>query len=196
MAKEEKQKKLNLNGKYGARPGAGRKHGSKSRSTIEKERYGIEAVKLAREIGATPLEVILDNMHFAYDVAIKKQAKMFERLIELGESINDDNDARQEASAMLHDVLMLRNTANRFAVDAAPYVHPRLTSVAVKPEHEDPLALMNKILGELDGTTRGLPAGASGSFEGSVYPGRSVVATEQLVHHREQTRPDRPLPAE
>lgn len=102
----------------GARKGAGRKKGSATAKTRE------IADRAASE-GVTPLEVMLDVMRFHYRLAkseIERGA--------VGEAMSPK---------VISDALVLAKDA---AKDAAPYIHPRLSTIDMKAEHSvsDPLA--------------------------------------------------------
>lgn len=99
------------NGRGGARKGAGRKPGSANTKTRE-------IADRAAEEGITPLEVMLDNMRFAYSEA----GGLLAKLLTAGADPT-------EAFDQFKELLKYRGMAQEAAKDAAPYMHPRLASV-------------------------------------------------------------------
>ena len=97
----------------GARKGAGRKPGSANTKTRE-------IANRAAEEGITPLEVMLDNMRFAYSEAGDLLAKLL-----------TEGAEPTEAFDQLKELLKYRGMAQEAAKDAAPYMHPRLASVEI-----------------------------------------------------------------
>lgn len=61
----------------GARTGAGRKRGSKNKTTIERETLQAEIVAEAKTSGISPLEVMLGAMRHAWDADDKEAAARF-----------------------------------------------------------------------------------------------------------------------
>lgn len=116
----------------GARPGAGRKPGSKTTKTKL-------LAAAAAAAGITPIEVMLGNMRFYHD-----HAEKFTERMEIIANTMSDKDLRDPQNEKLMELLKLVNKVGDFrmkaqacAVDAAPYIHPRLTSIAVKDERGD-----------------------------------------------------------
>lgn len=99
------------NGRGGARKGAGRKPGSANTKTRE-------IANRAAEEGITPLEVMLDNMRFAHGKAADVLAQLLACGAETPEAFNE-----------FKELLRFRGMAQEAAKDAAPYLHPRLSSV-------------------------------------------------------------------
>jgi hypothetical protein len=95
------------------RPGAGRKKGSASLKTRQ------IADQAARE-GKTPLEVMLSNMRYHDRLAEETERRVAE-----------------DGTTDVAEVLKLRKLAQEAAEGAAPYMHPRLSSVEMKAEIED-----------------------------------------------------------
>jgi hypothetical protein len=111
---ENNQRKSN--GRGGKRANAGRKPGSatqKTRAIADK----------AAEDGVTPLEVMLDNMRFAHGEAHVVLEKLVAGGAEVPEAFNE-----------FKELLRFRGIAQEAAKDAAPYLHPRLSSVEVNAE--------------------------------------------------------------
>jgi hypothetical protein len=93
--------------------------------------------KKARQLAEdekTPLDVMIDNMNFWWDKAKGLGTVVEEQIAKLSEI--DDNEERAEALAELSKVaksfVAARENAQRCAVDAAPYVHPRFQSISIK----------------------------------------------------------------
>lgn len=79
-----------------------------------------------------PLDVMFDNMLFWFRQSKKTTAKL-ETLLE---SAKPDDAKRDEAIKLLRSMLAARERAQQCAVDAAPYVHPRLAAVEHKASGE------------------------------------------------------------
>jgi hypothetical protein len=82
----------------------GRKRGTKNRKTVRR----IQRLEEGALLGVSPLEVMLDNMRHAYDLA--KAA---------------------EAAQQLEQGLKYRRIAQECADDAAQFVHPKLAQTEV-----------------------------------------------------------------
>jgi hypothetical protein len=83
--------------------------------------------KILPALNITPLDVMLENMHWAWN-----EANDIER------RITGDQDATPETkSEALKAVMRLRDRAQSYAVQAAPYVHPKLQVVAPPPKQEE-----------------------------------------------------------
>jgi hypothetical protein len=111
MANKSETIQKKSSGRGGARKGAGRKPGSanvKTRAIADK----------AAQEGITPLEVMLDNMRFAHNEA----GALLAKLLSGGAEPTEAFDA-------LKELLRYRGMAQEAAKDAAPYLHPRLSSV-------------------------------------------------------------------
>jgi len=103
-----------------------KKRGSRTRDGVSKRQ------KFLREItdkellsGPTPVQVMLHNMRFFHMQA--------EGLLEelLGTLKENKQKLGPHHLEMLHKVYAYRNEAGKAACDAAPYLHPRLSAVAV-----------------------------------------------------------------
>ena len=86
----------------------------------------MNAIQKAAE-GVSPVEVMLGNMRFWTAQTIK----MTEDLKKLVVSATNE-DERKEAFSLLKQMLACRENAERCAVDAAPYCHPRLANISYK----------------------------------------------------------------
>lgn len=132
-----------------------------------------EIAEQAARDGVTPLEVMLTNMRWAHNESIK----VLERLesfmsneIEAAEALGEESDEGEEvgeagkqrgrgrinvARAIMREFTSMRKLAQQFAVDAAPYVHPKLASVEWKPSGGDTeIAMIKRVI--VDGTARAL----------------------------------------
>lgn len=117
-------------GRGGARPGAGRKPGS----GVEKK-YGtvLEALERPEMEGLTPITVMLDNMKYYHDRANDFDAKLSEVAeIMTPQQIAAGGEEVIELLKLVAKIGEFRMKAQECAVDAAPYVHPRLAAMAVK----------------------------------------------------------------
>jgi hypothetical protein len=106
-------------------PNAGRRPGSATRLTR----------KLANDLirqGYAPLEVMISNMLFWH-----KRSESIARRIELlsSENVEGSDQAKDEKyDELVRDYVTARENAQKCAVEAAPYCHPRLQSVALRPD--------------------------------------------------------------
>lgn len=123
----------------GARANAGRKVGS----TTQKIRSIAEQ---AAAEGTTPIQVMLRNMRY-YDECAEA---ITEKLAQAAEMMTPEAIAKGGAEIL--EVLKLINKMGDFrmkaqecAVDAAPYIHPRLASIDFTPEHDTPSEIINKL---------------------------------------------------
>jgi hypothetical protein len=108
----------------GARPGGGRRKGSVNRRTKMLRALAAEAL----ESGVTPLEVMLENMRFFHAEAEQLLARITSGL--------DRGEPSGDLLQLLAKLRHFRLEAQRCAVDAAPYLHPRLSAVAVAGDGE------------------------------------------------------------
>lgn len=121
VAIESNDKKPKLKGRGGPGRGGGRKKGIANKRTIALREITDKAIAE----GAAPLEVMLKNMRF-YDIEADKAFQQF--LVSQG-TMSDD-----EFATSLKNLAMLRDKAQMCAVDAAPYVHPKLAAIALRSE--------------------------------------------------------------
>ena len=115
----------------GKREGAGRKTGSVTKRTRE-------VAERAVATGMTPLEVMIDNMRHFQQVALDAEATLNGLTAgEFSEQVSPDASPEDQFKFLLAQVkktVGLRQAAQDAARDAAPYIHPKLSSVA----HTDP----------------------------------------------------------
>jgi hypothetical protein len=119
------------NGHGGARPNAGRKPGGLG----EKARaYAAEAA----EEGVRPIDVMLGNMRYYHERAVDFDKKL-EAIAETmtAEQIVKGGEEVMNVLKLVAKIGEFRMKAQQCAVDAAPYVHPRLTAIAVKVDNGD-----------------------------------------------------------
>lgn len=94
------------------------------------------------EDGVTPLEVMLMNMRWAHDESVEVLSRFFD-FMEFTKDTIDLSDkekvkeARAEAEMLKRTFLRFRELSQKFAVDAAPYVHPRLAAIEFKPKDKE-----------------------------------------------------------
>ena len=117
----------------------GRTKGVPNRATAARQE------QIAAE-GATPLDVMLENMRFAHEHAAEVLAKVM--------SLEPEGETPGEGLDAFRELLRFRQIAEDCAKDAAPYVHPKLASIEHKGSKENPLTVL---LQAIDGATRGLP---------------------------------------
>ena len=119
----------------GSKPGerrGGRKRGTPNKKTQEAAAVAMARVRDVLSSDQAPLDVMLANMRFALEAA---------------NAIADDIRAGGEVSvADFKRLVGMRETAQKFAADAAPYVHPKLASVEHKGDPDNPLEVVNNII--------------------------------------------------
>jgi hypothetical protein len=104
-------------GKGGARPGAGRKPGAKGKATgkMRATVFGTAPTPRTAKLDILPANVMLNNMRRVYIRAVDEEAKQ----LRLPKDKRDLSEADK-----------LYNVAQVYAVDCAPYYHPRLAALA------------------------------------------------------------------
>lgn len=136
-------------GHGGKRDGAGRPAGSiavRTRETAER----------ALAEGKNPLEVMLDNMRHFQQVALDAEAVIESMTADEAEALGETPELRFKAMlAKVKQAAGLRQMAHECARDAAPFMHPRLSTVEAKLGTTDALTDLVKAL---DGRTRGIPS--------------------------------------
>lgn len=128
----------------GKREGAGRPEGAQSVATIRRR----EATERALATGMVPLDVMLGNMRHFQQVAIDAEAVLAQMSAE--NLPGGPESAEDQFKALLAEVKKaagFRQMAHDCARDAAPYIHPRLTSVAhTGPDGDGPVRLDVEII--------------------------------------------------
>ena len=112
----------------GARPGAGRKKGAGATKTQE-------LVAKATAGGVTPLEVLIGDMRYFYQLA--------DEHLSASRNMADD----KEREEYLKNAIKLKSVARDCAVQAAPYIHPKLQSTTAKVEVTSHEASVKELLG-------------------------------------------------
>ena len=107
--------------------GGGRPKGSANKKTQE-------LVALAHAQGITPIEVMTRNMRFWFE----NGEALTKRLHELAVDVQDA-DMLKELFGLILKMGQFREKAEACAVDAAPYMHPRLAALTVRGDKENPL---------------------------------------------------------
>lgn len=111
----------------GKRTGAGRKSGALTRRTRE-------VAERAVAEGATPLEIMLQNMRHFQKVAVDAEATLDGlSASEFSDQVPGDASPEEQFKFLLAQVKKtagFRQLAQDAARDAAPYMHPKLNSVA------------------------------------------------------------------
>lgn len=102
------------NGKLGGRPRG-------QLAIINRER----ANELAKKNGTLPLDVMIENMLFWWD-----KAKFYEEKLNTLVVTETDEKSRAEARKLVQNFLEAREKSQVCAVEAAPYFHAKLHSVA------------------------------------------------------------------
>lgn len=128
----------------GKREGAGRKQGS---LTVRTRKVAEQA---AAE-GKTPLEVMLENMVHFQKVAVSAEAVIESLSVEQAEL--DGSNPEVQFKKLLAEVKKaagFRQMAHECARDAAPYMHPRLQSIAHTGPEGGPLQAIFQTVYEPD----------------------------------------------
>lgn len=118
----------------GRRPGSGRKVGAATVRTRE------AANKIASE-DVTPLELMFKNMSFWIDRAEKCLAE-YDAL-----GPDEDEELLRRKTELLEASLHARQRSQECAVQLAPYVHPRLSTVALDTRSR---TIINYVFSEAD----------------------------------------------
>jgi len=140
----------------------------KQNESIIRARTREIAEQVARD-GVTPLEVMLTNMRWAHNHSLELLSNFEAFVRDHAEWLRDQElDSEEEAGEkkanrktdpiaiarmMMREFIDMRKLTQQFAVDAAPYVHPRLASVEWKPSSGDEdIAVIKRIV--IDGKAR------------------------------------------
>lgn len=118
-------------GRGGARPNSGRRLGGQN----EKTRAYAEAAAVE---GVKPIDVMLGNMRYYHERAEDFDKKLEEVATLLTpQQIAAGGESVMEVLKLVNQIGQFRMKAQECAVDAAPYIHPRLTAIAMKLDHGD-----------------------------------------------------------
>lgn len=113
----------------------GQRFGGRSKGALNKRTAALRAIAdKAIETGITPLEVMLTNMRF-YVAEIEK----------LLASFHNGKTSPAELPRILKTLVEFRDKAQACAVDAAPYVHPKLASHTISGDPNAPLEVVHII---------------------------------------------------
>ena len=117
----------------------GRKKGTPNKATAERQAQ-------VAATGKTPLSIMLENMRLADAEAQSLTAILF----------GPDAPQGEEAVALMSEMWKFRDAAQRYAKEAAPYVHPKLAAIQHEYRSEDGSAIRPTIIitGHPDGDTR------------------------------------------
>jgi hypothetical protein len=146
-------------GKGGARPGAGRKPGAKGKATgkMRATVFGTAPTPRTAKLDILPANVMLNNMRRVYIRAVDEEAKQ----LRLPKDKRDLSEADK-----------LYNVAQVYAVDCAPYYHPKLAALAaIRPPDPTAQRLEDMILQSLAPPAN---QNATPALEG---PGREIEGT-------------------
>lgn len=100
--------------------------------------------ELANEIvasGFTPIHVMHDNMRFFFEKGERLTTRLEHMLAQTREDQVVNAERFHEMIALLHKINTARQLAEQCAVDLAPYVHPRLSSIALQNGLTDPITI-------------------------------------------------------
>jgi hypothetical protein len=89
-----------------------------------------------------PLEVMLTNMHFYHN-----HSEQF--FADLGKLMADRHATPDQLLRVMDKFLACRANAQKCAVDAAPYVHPKLSAVRVEAQPDAKQLADTELLGAL-----------------------------------------------
>jgi hypothetical protein len=119
-----------------AKSGGGRPRGRPANALTVMSRHK------ARELAAkneTPLDVMLDNMlwwrHKANKLTNLVEEKI--KIINCAETVEQLKDALIEFNKAAVSMVAARDKSQTCAVDAAPYMHPKYTSIAVQHQNRE-----------------------------------------------------------
>jgi hypothetical protein len=121
-------------GTGGKREGSGRKKGGQNKNLLEP----LTRVR-AKEVwdtGNAPLDIMLGNMMFWHSHSENLKDRIL-ALLDEAQSAKAAGDAEgpdlEKLQQLVKNHLEARLNSQECAKDAAPYVHPRLSSIAIKP---------------------------------------------------------------
>ena len=122
--------KINPNAKNGgARPGSGRKPFGRN-----KRRIPGALLEELMETEETPFHVMINNMRFWHRACLRLTVTLEEKILALGE--NAAPDEIKDLTKTMVQVLEARSQSEKCAVDAAPYIHPRLANIQIEQLEE------------------------------------------------------------
>lgn len=121
----------------GPRKGQGRPLGSATKLTRRK------ADELC-DSNESPLDVMVYNMLFWFRATkgLETQLQDFMREFAESEVMRKSPESVEEFMKLMKHMVAARENSQKCAVDAAPYVHPRLASVTLKNDPKEPLTMI------------------------------------------------------
>lgn len=134
----------------------GRQKGTKNKLTVQRERQADATAAAAIAAGLDPLDIMLSNMRHFQQVALDAEATL-EGLTaeEISGQASSPEDQFKLLLAKAKQAAGLRQMAHECARDAAPYIHPRLSSVEhsgdVTLTHEQALAELEEAATAMNG---------------------------------------------
>jgi hypothetical protein len=116
----------------------GKPKGVKHKKTLERLEHDLGRLKMMK---VQPQDVMYENMMFAHSKAREIAHSILHRFNSTSCNLVPDQDEepnayRDHLVELMQDFaygMKMRDYAQRYAVDLAPYVHPRLSAIAVKP---------------------------------------------------------------
>lgn len=120
------------NGKHAG----GRPKGAVSKKTLMLREVATKAL----EAGVTPLEVMLENMRYFHGQA----QELLQKIIVNVDTDKLEEDDRQALLESMKSLGSFRKHAQECAVDAAPYLHAKLSNVTVQGDKDNPLFLVEQ----------------------------------------------------
>lgn len=118
------------------RGGSRRGDGQPPRPALKKSRE--IADQLAQSKNKTPLEVMLENMLWAHKQALKTMSEV--------ESILEDAALAKDRPAVFEEHLEWRRISQQWACEAAPYIHPKLASIAKQQESFQHVEMIRRVI--------------------------------------------------
>lgn len=90
------------------------------------------------------MDVMVYNMLFWFRAAKGLETQLHDFMIEYAESeaVRNDPEKADEFMKLMKHMIAARENSQKCAVDAAPYVHPRLASVTLKNDPKEPLTMI------------------------------------------------------
>lgn len=109
-------------------PGSGRQKGQLNKRTLAR----IEEIQRIVDAGLTPLRVMNENMVFWHEQAITLGEQLREFVAKMKEAPPDDGgQSLEQAMKLMRMFFAARENSQKCAVDAAPYVHAKLSAITV-----------------------------------------------------------------
>lgn len=178
---QARKPKLNKDGtpkKFGGKQeGAGRPAGALSRRTRMLNKVTDRHIRGKR----LPLDVMIENMIHYQDDARGAQAELAE--VFAAGKFQMDKDEWMKAIELLAQVGDTRMKAQKCAVDAAPFIHAKLSSIAFTPKHSAPQDIVDGKVEEARDDFRSL---RSQQYVPPVIEGEAELVSEYIVNEDEE----------